>query len=79
MGISSATQTIVVISRRLVLIVIFLLYVDDILIVGAYLDEINMLKKQLSSKFEMKDLGITKQIIRMGIIRDKQMSTLWLS
>ena len=40
--------------------IILLLYVDDMLVVGADLEEINNLKKQLSREFEMKDLGAAK-------------------
>src|SRR5262245_35428022 len=37
--------------------IILLLYVDDMLVASADLEEINKLKKQLSSEFEKKDLG----------------------
>ena len=40
--------------------IILLLYVDDMLVACANLEEINNLKKQLSSEFEMKDLGAAK-------------------
>jgi hypothetical protein len=59
--------------------IILLLYVDDMLVVGSDMDEIQKLKKQLSSEFDMKDLGATKQILGMRINKDKQMSTLQLS
>ncbi|KAK1581614.1 hypothetical protein Q3G72_007410 [Acer saccharum] len=36
--------------------IILLLYVDDMLVAGANLEEINDLKKQFSSEFKMKDL-----------------------
>jgi len=49
------------------------------LVVGANLEKINNLKKQLSSEFEMKDLGATKQILGMRISRDEQGGTLQLS
>ena len=42
---------------------ILLLYVDDMLIIGFSIEEINNLKKQLSKQFAMKDLGAAKQII----------------
>ncbi|RVX06995.1 Retrovirus-related Pol polyprotein from transposon TNT 1-94 [Vitis vinifera] len=58
---------------------ILLLYVDDMLIVGSDIEEINNLKKQLSKQFTMKDLGATKQILGMRIIRDKANRTLKLS
>jgi ATP-binding cassette subfamily B (MDR/TAP) protein 1 len=49
------------------------------LVASANLEEINNLKKQLSSEFEMKDLGAAKQILGMRINRDKQGGTLQLS
>jgi ATP-binding cassette subfamily B (MDR/TAP) protein 1 len=49
------------------------------LVAGANLEEINNLKKQLSSEFEMKDLGATKQILGMRINRDQQGGSLQLS
>ena len=59
--------------------IILLLYVDDMLIVGSSIKEINILKKQLSKQFAMKDLGVTKQILGIRIIRDKANGTLKLS
>ena len=59
--------------------IILLLYVDDMLIAGSSIEEINNLKKQLSKQFAMKDLGATKQIFGMRIIRDKANGTLKLS
>ena len=52
--------------------IILLLYVDDMLIAGGSLSEINKLKKELSENFAMKDLGAAKQIIGMRIFRDKE-------
>ena len=59
--------------------IILLLYVDDMLIAGSSIEEINNLKKQLSKQFAMKDLGAAKQILGMRIIRDKAKNTLKLS
>jgi hypothetical protein len=59
--------------------IILLLYVDDMLVAGPDMDEIQMLKKQLSREFDMKDLGAAKQILGMRINRDKQKGTLQLS
>ena len=59
--------------------VILLLYVDDMLITGSSIEEINYLKKQLSKQSTMKDLGAAKQILGMRIIRDKANGTLKLS
>jgi len=51
--------------------IILALYVNDMLIVGANMVEIDKLKKQLSKIFEMKDLGSAKQILIMRISRDR--------
>lgn len=59
--------------------IILLLYVDDMLIAGADMREINKLKRQMSLDFEMKDLGPSKQILGMSIIRDRSEGTLRLS
>ena len=59
--------------------IILLLYVDDMLIAGSSIEEINNLKKLLSKQFAMKDFGAAKQILGMRIIRDKTNGTLKLS
>jgi len=48
-----------------------LLYVDDMLIATSNMEEIVRLKEQLGSAFEMKDLGATKRILGMEILRDR--------
>ena len=59
--------------------IILALYVDDMLIVGANMSEIDKLKKQLSENFEMKDLGLAKKILSMRISRDRSKGILNLS
>ena len=59
--------------------IILLLYVDNMLIAGSSIKEINNLKKQLSKQFAMKGLGAAKQILDIRIIRDKTNGTLKLS
>ncbi|KAL2253255.1 UNVERIFIED_CONTAM: Retrovirus-related Pol polyprotein from transposon TNT 1-94 [Sesamum indicum] len=59
--------------------IILLLYVDDMLIAGSNVKEINRLKDQLSRRFDMKDLGEARQILGMKITRDKGAGKLWLS
>ncbi|KAK3124886.1 hypothetical protein QOZ80_7BG0595510 [Eleusine coracana subsp. coracana] len=56
-----------------------LLYVDDMLIAAKDKSEIAKLKAQLSNEFEMKDLGATKKILGMEIIRQRQSGKLYLS
>lgn len=38
-------------------VAILLIYVDDMIVIGDYVDEMNKLKKLLASEFELKDLG----------------------
>jgi hypothetical protein len=55
------------------------LYVDDMLLVGNNMDVINEVKSQLSSKFDMKDLGVANFIMGMEIKRDHANKKLWLN
>ena len=58
--------------------VILLLYVDDMLIVGQDAGVIGNLKKNLFKSFDMKDLGLARQILGMQILRDRKSKKLWL-
>ena len=49
------------------------------LIAGSSTREINNIKTRLSATFEMKDLGLAKQILGMKISRDRSAGTLNLS
>nr|AAF65309.1 reverse transcriptase [Picea glauca] len=55
------------------------LYVDDMLLVGNNMDVIKEVKSQLSSKFDMKDLGAANFILGMDIKRDRANRKLWLN
>jgi hypothetical protein len=46
-------------------------YVDDMLLIGNSRDAIKEVKKKLSSKFEMKDIGVANFIIGTEIKRDR--------
>ena len=59
--------------------IIFLLYVDDMLIIGHDSSKIDRLKRELSMSFAMKDLGSAKQILGMNVSRDRKDRKLWLS
>jgi len=59
--------------------IILALYVDDMLIAGVNMVEIDKLKKQLSKHFETKDLGPANQILDMRIFRDRSEGILNLS
>ena len=59
--------------------IILLMYVDDMLVVGSNMQEINVLKIKLANAFEMKDLGAIKQILGMRITIDRKNCKLTLS
>ena len=59
--------------------VILLLYVDDMLIVGQDASVIGNLKKDFFKSFDIKDLGPSRQILDMQILRDRKVKKLWLS
>ena len=59
--------------------IILLLYVDDMLVAGSNMQDINVLKRKLAKSFVMKDLGVSKQIIGMRITRDIKNRKLTLS
>ena len=52
-------------------VIYLVLYVDDILLVGNDKEIIQDFKTQLSSKFDMKDLGAANYILGMEIKRDQ--------
>ncbi|KAJ9561371.1 hypothetical protein OSB04_006531 [Centaurea solstitialis] len=53
-------------------IAILIVYVDDIIMTGDDLDEINKLKAYLSLEFEMKDLGALKYFLGMEVARNQE-------
>jgi hypothetical protein len=55
------------------------LYVDDMLLIGNNKKIIQDVKTQLSSKFDMKDLGPSNFILGMEIKRDRKRRKLWLN
>jgi ATP-binding cassette subfamily B (MDR/TAP) protein 1 len=59
--------------------IIFLLYLDDMLVAGTNMHDINVLNKKLANSFAMKDLGDAKKILGMRITRDKKNKKLTLS
>ena len=59
--------------------IILLLHVDDMLVVGSNMHDINVLKWKLDKSFAMKDLGAENKILGMRITRDKKNHKLTLS
>ena len=60
-------------------VIYLVLYVDDMLLVGNDKEIIQDLKTQLSSKFNMKDLGAANYILGMEMKRDQEKRKLWLN
>jgi hypothetical protein len=52
------------------------LYVNDMFLIGNNMNTIKEVKKQLSSKFYMKDIGATNFIMGMEIKRDEEVRRL---
>jgi hypothetical protein len=60
-------------------LIYLVLYVDDMLLIGNNKEIIQDVKTQLSSKFDMKDLGVANFILGMEITRDRKNKKLWLN
>jgi hypothetical protein len=59
--------------------IILLLYVDEMLVAGSNMQDINVLKKKLANSFAMKNLGVAKKILGMRLTRDRKNRKLTLS
>ena len=55
------------------------LYVDNMLLFINDMEEIKEVKKKLSSKFGMKDIGVVNFILGMDNKRDRETRKLWLN
>jgi hypothetical protein len=60
-------------------LIYFVLYMDDMLLIGNNKEIIQDVKTHLSSKFDMKDLGDSNFILGMEIKRDQKKRKLWLN
>ena len=58
---------------------IILLYVDDLILAAVTLEDISWVKKQLSARFEMTDLGELSSFIGVQVSRDRTRRTLKVS
>lgn len=56
-----------------------LLYVDDMLVARASKQEVQKVKDDMSSIFDMKDLGGAKRISGMNIVRTRENREIWLN
>ena len=55
------------------------IYVDDLLLIGPSKDDIANLKKELSDRFRIKDLGPVNWYLGMHIIRDRPNRTIYIN
>ena len=53
-------------------IVVLIIYVDDVILIGDYGDELLRLKKLIAKEFEIKDLGPLKYFLGMEVTRSKK-------
>jgi len=53
-------------------IAFLIVYVDDIILTGDDLEEMDKLKKSLSTEFEIKDLGLLRYFLGMEFVRSKK-------
>ena len=60
-------------------VLIFILYVDDMLLASTNINELATLKSKLNDTFDMKDLGDASHIFGMCIVRDRDKKLLYLS
>jgi hypothetical protein len=54
-------------------------YVDNMLLARKIIIVINTLKAQMARTFDMKYLGVAKQILGMEISRDRRNGKIWFS
>lgn len=59
--------------------IIIIIYVDDLLLVGPDLDDLNSVKKELFKSFQMSDLGASTFYLGMSVTRDREAQVLSLS
>jgi len=59
--------------------IIIAIYVDDLLILGPNISDIEALKLQFAERFQMKDLGSIGWYLGMYITRDRAGRTLWIN
>lgn len=59
--------------------IIIVIYVDDLLLVGPNLDNLNTIKMELSQSFQMSDLGASTFYLGMSVTRDREAQVLSLS
>lgn len=57
---------------------IIAVYVDDLVVAGEKEDEIARIKRELSSRFEMKDLGKMHYFLGVKVIQDPDMKQVWI-
>jgi len=59
--------------------VFILVYVDDLIVAGEKLSEVAAVKRSVSAKVEVRDMGEVNDFIRMKVMRNRESKTLTLS
>ena len=59
------------------ILIILILYVDNMLIVGTNIDKVANLKSKLHASFDMKDLGDASHILGMHIVQNREKKVLF--
>lgn len=53
-------------------------YVDDLVLAGRYIGQIEKAKQKLSSRFKMKDLGELKHFLGINVVQEVKKGRLWI-
>jgi hypothetical protein len=75
-NVATSDPCLYILKKRMLYI---LLYVDECMIIGRSMEDINWVKQELSKKFDMKDLGKLKDFLGIEINYDKQNGILEIS
>ena len=57
---------------------IIAVYVDDILLAGKSIKEMEEVKKEFSEKFKVKDMGKLSYFLGVEIIRNEETGSMWM-
>lgn len=58
---------------------IIIIYVDDLILIHQDKDIVDLMRSQLSAKYELRDLGPIHHYLGMRIVRDRPNKTIWIS
>ena len=73
------SDTCIYIYRKNGIAITLTLHVDDLLLVGTYIQKIESIKRKLIDRFKMTDMGDVSLVLGMLVTRDRQNKTLTIS